>query len=141
MKISEVEKRINASYNTIKKYVENNPEYHKQTDNVLHVTELGLEMLEKKYGMRGEILTDDNIHFYKNQIVFLRNQLEENKYYNQIFIKQLEERNYESENNKDKIKELEARLYQQDLEKIELKHKLDLEKNKSIWEKIFKKNK
>ena len=36
------------------------------------------------------------------------------------------------------VKELEERLHQQELEKLELKHQLELEKNKSIWQKIFK---
>ena len=38
----------------------------------------------------------------------------------------------------DKIKEIEEMLHQQELEKLELKHQLELEKNKSIWKKIFK---
>ena len=33
--------------------------------------------------------------------------------------------------------ELEEKLHQQELDKLELKHQLELEKNKSIWKKIF----
>lgn len=69
LKISDIGKKINASYNTIKKFIESNPEYHEKVDNVLHATDIGIERLEEKYGIRGEILTDDNIYFYKNQIV------------------------------------------------------------------------
>ena len=70
---------------------------------------------------------------------FLRQQLEENKKYNQLFLKQIETKDYEAEEYKAKIKELEDELHQQELEKMELKHQLELEKNKSIWAKIFKK--
>ena len=94
-------------------------------------------MLEEKYGIRGEVLTDDNIHFYKNQIVFLRQQLEENKQYNHLFLRQIETKDQEAEEGKNKIKELEEKLHQQELEKLELKHQLELERNKSIWKKIF----
>lgn len=138
MKISDIERRINATYNTIKKFIESDPEYHKKVDNVLHATDLGMEKLEEKYGIKGEILTDDNIYFYKNQIVFLRQQLEENKEYNQLFLNQIQMKDQEEEENKVRIKELEEKLYQQELEKLELKHQLELEKNKSIWQKIFK---
>ena len=139
LKISDIEKRIDATYNTIKRFIESDPEYHKKVDNVLHVTDLGIDKLEEKYGIKGEILTDDNIHFYKNQIVFLRQQLEENKQYNQLFLRQIETKDQEVEEDKIRIKELEEMLHQQELEKLELKHQLELEKNKSIWAKIFKK--
>ncbi|NLL31452.1 MAG: hypothetical protein GX258_10570, partial [Clostridiales bacterium] len=46
----------------------------------------------------------------------------------------------EAEEGKNRIKELEERLYQQELEKLELKHQLELEKNKSIWKRIFRRN-
>lgn len=138
MKISDVEKRVNASYNTIKRFIEKEDSYNEVIDNVLHATDLGIEQLEMQYGIRSEILSDDNIDFYKNQIIYLRQQLEENKQYNQLFMKQIESKDYEAEDNKKKIKELEDKVHQQDLEKIELKHKLELEKNKSIWQKIFK---
>ncbi|CAM2919687.1 hypothetical protein [Erysipelothrix tonsillarum] len=137
MKISDVEKRINASYNTIKRFIEKDDNYNEIIDNVLHATNLGIEQLEMEYGIRTEILSDDNIDFYKNQILFLRQQLEENKQYNQAFIKQIESKDYEAEENKKKIKELEDQVHQQDLEKLELQHKLELEKNKSVWKKIF----
>ncbi|HHY08753.1 MAG TPA: hypothetical protein GX530_09605, partial [Corynebacteriales bacterium] len=90
---------------------------------------------------KGEILADDNIYFYKNQILFLRQQLEENKQYNQLFLKQIEMKDQEAEEGKDRIKELEEKLYQQELEKLELKHQLELEKNKSIWQRILGRSK
>lgn len=138
LKISDIEKRINATYNTIKRFIESDPEYHEKIDNILHATDLGMDKLEEKYGIKSEILTDDNIHFYRNQIVFLRQQLEENKQYNQLFLSQIEIKDQEAEEGKNRIKELEERVHQQELEKLELKHQLELEKNKSIWQKIFK---
>ena len=137
MKISDVEKRVNASYNTIKRFIEKDDSYNEIIENVLHATDLGLEQLEKEYGIRSELLSEDNIDFYKNQILFLRQQLEENKHYSQAFIKQIESKDYEAEENKLKIKELEEKLHQQDLDRLELQHKLELEKNKSFWKKIF----
>jgi hypothetical protein len=139
MKISDIEQRINASYNTIKRFIEKNPKYHEKINNVLHATDLGLKELEAKYGIKTEVLADDNVDFYKNQIIFLRQQLEENKQYNQLFLKQIENKDYEAEENKRKIKELEELVHQQDLEKLELKHELELEKNKSLLQRIFKK--
>ena len=138
MKISDVEKRVNASYNTIKRFIEKDDTYNEIIDNVLHATELGLEQLEMEYGIRTEILSDDNIDFYKNQIIFLRQQLEENKQYSQAFIKQIENKDYEAEENKKKIKELEDQVHRQEIEKIEIRHELETEKNKSILKKIFK---
>ena len=105
MKISDVEKRVNASYNTIKRFIEKDDSYNEIIENVLHATDLGLEQLEMEYGIRSELLSDDNIDFYKNQILFLRQQLEENKQYSQAFIKQIESKDYEAEENKLKIKE------------------------------------
>ena len=137
MKISDVEKSVNASYNTIKRFIEKNDTYNEVIDNVLHATDSGIEQLEKEYGIRSELLSDDNIDFYKNQILFLRQQLEENKQYSQAFIKQIESKDYEAEENKKKIRELEEQLHQQELEKLELKHELELEKNKSIFKRIF----
>ena len=139
MKISDIEKRINASYNTIKRFIEKNPEYNEKIDNVLHATDLGLEQLELEYGVRSEILSDDNVDFYKNQIIFLRQQLSENKEYNNLFIKQIEVKDFENEKNKERIRVLEEELHQQEIQKIELKHELELEKNKSIWKKVFNK--
>ena len=141
MKISDVEKRINASYNTIKRFIERDDTYNQIIDNVIHATDLGIEQLEKEYGVRSELLSEENIDFYKNQILFLRQQLEENKQYSQAFIKQIESKDYEAEENKLKIKELEGKLHQQELEKLMLKHELDLEKNKGFFERIFNKRK
>ena len=141
MKISDVEKRVNASYNTIKRFIEKDDSYNEIIENVLHATDLGLEQLEKEYGIRSELISDDNIDFYKNQILFLRQQLEENKQYSQAFIKQIESKDYEAEENKLKIKELQEKLHQQELEKLEYKHELEIEKSKSIWQKIFNKEK
>lgn len=139
MKISDVEKRVNASYNTIKRFIEKNDTYNEVIDNVLHATDLGIEQLEKEYGIRTELLSEGNIDFYKNQILFLRQQLEENKQYSQAFIKQIESKDYEAEENKLKIKDLEEKLHQQEIEKIQLQHELELEKNKSFLKKIFRK--
>ena len=139
MKISDIEKKINASYNTIKKFIESNSEYNYKEKNIIHATKLGLQELEAKYGVRSEILTDDNVDFYKSQLMFLKQQLEDNKQYSQLFLKQIESKDYEAEENKKKIKELEELVHQQDLEKLELQHKLEVEKNKSIFKKIFKK--
>ncbi|CAM2917455.1 hypothetical protein [Erysipelothrix tonsillarum] len=141
MKISDVEKRVNASYNTIKRFIEKDDSYNQIIDNVIHATDLGIEQLEKEYGVRSELLSEENIDFYKNQILFLRQQLEENKQYSQAFIKQIESKDYEAEENKLKIKELEGKLHQQELEKLMLKHELDLEKNKGFFERIFNKRK
>ena len=126
MKISDVEKRVNASYNTIKRFIEKDDSYNEIIDNVIHATDSGIEQLKKEYGVRSELLSDDNIDFYKNQILFLRQQLEENKQYSQAFIKQIESKDYEAEENKLKIKELEEKVHQQDLEKLELQHKLEI---------------
>lgn len=70
LKISDIERRINATYNTIKRFIESDPEYHKKVDNVFHVTDLGIDKLEEKYGIKGEILTDDNIFFIKIRLYF-----------------------------------------------------------------------
>ncbi|MDE8194170.1 hypothetical protein PT126_08745 [Erysipelothrix rhusiopathiae] len=137
MKISDVEKRVNASYNTIKRFIEKDDTYNEVIDNILHATDLGIEQLEMEYGVRTEVLSDDNVDFYKNQILFLRQQLEENRQYSQAFIKQIESKDYEAKENKKKIKELEDQVHQQDLEKLELQHKLEIEKNKSFLKKIL----
>ena len=137
MKISDVEKRINASYNTIKRFIEKKEVYNEKIDNVLHATDLGLVELEKEYGVRSNIISDDNVNYYKSQIFLLSQQLEDNKKYNNIFIKQIETKDVESENNKIRIKELEEKLHENEMEKLELKHKLELEKGRSVWSKIF----
>ena len=139
MKISDIEKRINASYNTIKRFIEKNPEYNEKINNVLHATDLGLEQLELEYGVKVEILSDDNINFYKGQILLLREQVEDHKKFSEVFTKQIEMRDTEAEENKNRIKELEEKLQQNEIEKLELKHELEFEKNKSIWQKLFKK--
>lgn len=139
MKISDVEKRVNASYNTIKRFIEKDPEYNEKINNVLHATDLGLEQLELEYGVKAEILSDDNINFYKGQILLLKEQVEDYKKFSEVFTKQIEMRESEAEENKNRIKELEEKLQQNEIEKLELKHKLELEKSKSIWQKIFKK--
>ena len=137
MKISDVEKKINASYNTIKRFIEKKEVYNEKIDNVLHATDLGLVELEKEYGVRSNIISDDNVNYYKSQIFLLSQQLEDNKKYNNIFIKQIETKDVESENNKIRIKELEEKLHENEMEKLELKHKLELEKGRSVWSKIF----
>ena len=43
LKISDIEKRINSTYNTIKKFIESDPKYYKKVDNVLHATNLGMD--------------------------------------------------------------------------------------------------
>ena len=125
MKISDVEKRIDASYNTIKRFIEKKPEYHKKINNVLHATDLGLEQLELEYGLRSEIISDDSVDFYKSQIFLLKQQLEDHKKFNEFFTKRIED--------------LEKKLQQYEIEKLQLKYELELEKNKSIWKKIFRK--
>lgn len=137
MKISEVEERINASYNTIKKFIESDQRYYVKKNNIIHVTDIGLQELEKKYGVKSEILDDTHIDFYKNQIIFMRQQLEEYKQYNQAFMKQLELKDNESENSINRVKELEDEVHKKELENLELKYKLELEQNKSLWRKIF----
>lgn len=146
MKIKQAEGRINASYNTIKRFIEQKSEYNEKIEGVIHVTDKGLKELEKKYGVRTEILADDNIHFYKNQITFMEQQLRETQKYNDMFVRQIEMKDDEfslkeqelSEKEK-KIAELEAQIHQQELKELELKHELELEKNKSIWKKLFNK--
>lgn len=146
MKIKQAEVRINASYNTIKKFIEKKSEYNEIVEGVIHVTEKGLEELEKKYGVKSEILNDENIFFYKNQISFIGQQLKETQKYNEYFLKQIEAKSIESNIKNEeitqknmKILELEEKINQQSLIELELKHELELEKNKSILQKIFKK--
>lgn len=146
MKIRDIEERINASYNTIKKFVEADPEYYEKRNNIIHVTNKGLKELEKKYGVRTSVLTDDNIHFYTNQIAFMKEQLRETQKYNDMFLHQIEMRNEEFHQKEQelvqkeiKIAELEKQIQEQQLKELELKHNLELEKNKSLWKKIFKK--
>ena len=137
MKIKQVESRINASYNTIRKFIGANKDYYYKVENVIHVTDLGISKLEERYGLKSEILADDNINFYKNQIVFLKQQLEENKQYNSLFINQIETKDSEVQQMKDKLNDIQEKIRIIELEKIQLSHELSMEKNKSIWKKIF----
>lgn len=146
MKIKQAEGRINASYNTIKRFIEQKPEYNEKVEGIIHVTDKGLEELEKKYGVRTEMLSDDNIHFYKNQLVFMEQQLREIQKYNDMFVRQIEMKNEEFNlkeqelyDKEKRIEELEKQIHRQELKELDLKHKLELEKNKSLWKKIFQK--
>ena len=57
MKISDIEQRINASYNTIKRFIEKNPKYHEKINNVLHATDLGL----KEYNENPNLTEDESL--------------------------------------------------------------------------------
>lgn len=154
MKINEITDRIDASYNTIKNFVEKNPNYYKKINNIIHVSNEGLKALENKYGVRSEVMSDNNIDFYRAQMKFLMSQLEEIKQYNKTFENLLEVKNKETElkviemqekerSSKEQeftIKELEKRIHQQELEKQEMKHELENEKNKSFLKKLFKRD-
>ena len=151
MKINDITSKIDASYNTIKKFVEKNEDYYENKNNVLHVTKVGLSALESKYGVRSEVMSDTDIDFYKAQLRFMGNQLEEMKQYNQTFKNMIEMKDQETEIKllelKEKeesikeqdfvIKKLEQTLHQQELDKQQIKYELELEKNKSIFKKIF----
>lgn len=153
MKINDVTKRIQASYNTVKKFIEKNPVYYETIHNVLHVTEKGVAALEEEYGLRSEVMSESNIDFYRAQVKFLHDQLEETKRYNQTFTQLLEMNDEEKEQQQQKLKEKEAilsereqaikdlenQLNQEALEKLELKHQLELERNKGFFQRIFKK--
>ena len=155
MKINDITTRIDASYNTIKKFVEKNEDYYEMKNNVLHVTKVGLVALESKYGVRSEVMSDTDIDFYKAQLRFMGNQLEELKKYNQTFQNMIEIKDQETERKlleikekeesikeqDDVIKELEKKIHQQELEKQEIEHKLELERNKSFFQKIFSRKK
>lgn len=144
MKIKQVENRINASYNTIKKFIEEDPSYYKINNKVIHVTNIGLEKLEAKYGLKSEILSDDELIFYKAQLKFMEQQLNDLRQYNQLFLKQVEangllisDREEELEKKNSEIEDLKKELLSKELDAIDLRHKLDLEKSKSIFKKIF----
>lgn len=152
MKINDVTKRIQASYNTVKKFIEKDPVYYETIHNVLHVTEKGVAALEEEYGLRSEVMSESNIDFYRAQVKFLHDQLEETKRYNQTFTQLLEMNDEEKEQQQQKLKEKEAvlsqreqvikdlenQLHEEALEKQELKHQLALEKNKSFFQRLFK---
>lgn len=154
MKINDITNKIDASYNTIKKFVEKNPKYYKKINNIIHVSDEGLEALESQYGFRSEVMSETNVDFYKAQVMFMGNQLDEMREHNHIFKNMIERKDQETENKlleiKEKeqslkeqdavIKELEKKIHQQELEKQEIEHKLELEKNKSLFQKIFRKN-
>ncbi len=65
MLINEVTKTINASYNTIRKQILKDSKYYTYTNNILLVSEKGYTMLQDKYGIRAEVMTEDNVNFYK----------------------------------------------------------------------------
>ena len=151
MKINDITNKIDASYNTIKKFVEKNEDYYENKNNVLHVTKTGLVALESKYGVKSEVMSDTDVDFYKAQLRFMGNQLEELKQYNQTFqnmiemkdqetdlkLLELKEKEQKLQEQKKLIKELEKELHQQELDKQEIKHKLEVEQNKSLFQKIF----
>lgn len=139
MKIKQVENRVNASYNTIKNFIMKDSNYYEMKNDVIHVTDHGLQKLEDHYGIRGEILTDDNILFYKNQIMFLKKQLDDNKMFSNLFVAQIESKDNELRADKERIKELEKIIHERELNELELKHQLEVEKNKSLWRKVFNK--
>lgn len=139
MKISDIEKKINASYNTIKRFIEQNDEYNEKINNVLHATEKGLHELEKEYGVKSDILSEDNISFYKSQIYLLNRQLDESRNFNQVFLNRIENNNHESIEKEKYIKSLEKELHLKEIQKMELKFKLETERNKTLWQKIFSK--
>lgn len=152
MKINDVTKKVDASYNTVRKFIEKDATYHKRVKNILHVTEEGIEALEEEYGLRSEVMSESNIDFYRAQVKFLHDQLDEAKRYNQTFTQLIEMNDEEKaqqeqaikekeaalEERERAIKELEKELHQGELEKQELKHQLDLEKNKSFFQRLFK---
>ena len=76
----------------------------------------------------------------------MEQQLRESQKYNEYFLKQMEVKSIETKSNNEelskkemKILELEEKINKQALRELELKHELELEKNKSVWKKIFKK--
>lgn len=144
MKIKQVENRVNASYNTIKKFIETDSSYYEINNSVIHVTKVGLAKLEERYGLKSEILADHEVVFYKSQLKFMEQQLNEFKNYNQMFLKQLESNSMliaDRENELDKknkeIEKLKKEILDNELDKMDLKHKLDIEKNKSLLQRIF----
>ena len=139
MKINDVKDKINASYNTIKKFILSNSKYHKTIDNVLHVTDLGYEKLVEVYGIKAGLLSDDSVDFYKIQLKLLHDQLQESREYNQLFRIQIENKDSKVEDLSRELKELEKSLREKELELIKANHELELEKNKSFFRKLFNK--
>lgn len=76
MLINDVIKKIDASYNTVRTQIKKNNQYYEYKNKILHVTDLGYIMLEEKYGLKAEILSDEDINFYKGQLKLLQRQLE-----------------------------------------------------------------
>lgn len=152
MKINDVTQKIDASYNTVKKFIEKNSAHHELVNNVLHVTEEGIKALEEEYGLRSEIMSESNIDFYRAQVKFLHDQLEETKRYNQTFTQLIEMNDEEKEQQQQMLKEkeealsereqaikdLENQLHQEALDKQELKHQLELEKSKGFFQRLFR---
>lgn len=139
MKINEVKDKINASYNTIKKFILSSPDYHERIDNVLHVTNLGYERLTEVYGVKVGLLSDDSIDFYKIQLKLLHDQLQESREYNQLFKMQIENKDSKVEDLSREVKELEKSLREKELELIKASHELELEKNKGFFKRLFNK--
>ncbi len=139
MKINEVKDKINASYNTIKKFILSNPEYHEKIDNVLHVTSLGYEKLVEVYGIKAGLLSDDSVDFYKIQLKLLHDQLQESREYNHLFRLQIENKDSKVEDLSRELKELEKSLREKELELIKANHELELEKNKGFFRRLFNK--
>lgn len=137
MKINEVKGRVNASYNTIKKFIQKNPQHYEMIDNILHVTELGYEKLIEVYGLKTDILSEDSVDFYKIQLKLLHDQLQETRQYNQTFRIQIENKDFKVEELSKEVKNIEQRLHEKELEVLKIKNELDIEKNKSIIRKIF----
>lgn len=137
MKINEVKDKINASYNTIKKFILSSPDYHERIDNVLHVTNLGYEKLLEVYGIKAGVLSDDSVDFYKIQLRLLHDQLQESRTFNQMFLSQIESKDSRVEDLSNQLKNMEKTLHEKELEIIIAKNELSLEKNKSFFKKLF----
>lgn len=139
MKINDVRNKIDASYNTIKKFILSEPEYHEKIDNVLHVTNVGYEKLLEIYGIKSGLLSDDSVDFYKIQMKLLHDQLLESRQYNRVFANQIESKDSHIAETQIQLRKLEFELHQKELEIQQAKHDLEIEKNKSIFKKIFRK--
>lgn len=138
MKIKETELYVDASYNTIRKFIlENEGYYYKDSSDILRVTELGLSCLQEKYGHVSSVISEDNENFYLAQISILKQQLEIANKYSEVFNQQLSISSSEVEVSRLKIKELERALNESNIQNIKLEHRLETEKNKSLWKKIF----
>lgn len=142
MKIKETELYVDASYNTIRKFIlQNEDYYYKDSSDIIRVTELGLANLQDKYGHKSSVISESDEGYYQAQISVLVQQLEIANKYADVFSNQLSLSNSELEEKNNKIMELESRLHQSDIENLKLEHELKMEINKSVWKKIFKKGK